>query len=303
MRFSDLKQRIFTAIILIAVIVFLEFTYQISPQTQWCFPVVALLIVGICSAEYLNLCAGIASKNARYLWYGFATFGPSLILSISYFWIRHYNSKIYSDSLVLGLGVLSILISLLMVAAMGRASLDEAKEAALELTFGSIIVGLGGASLVHLSLLGSHAILFWIVAVVALNDTGAYFVGKKWGKTKLSPYISPGKSVEGAVAGLTLGCVIGCFVAYFMHISPETHLSSQSLSSELVKYFLIAAIVGVFGQAFDLAKSFMKRLAGVKDSGTLLPGHGGFLDRLDGILGAALALHMISCVCGINLGQ
>jgi phosphatidate cytidylyltransferase len=303
MRFSDLKQRIYTAIILIAVIIFLELTYQISPQTQWCFPVVALLIVGICSAEYLNLCRGIASRTGRYFWYGFATFGPSLILGVSYYWLRHYNSKMYADSLVLGLGVLSILISLLMVAAMGRASLEEAKEAALELTFGSIIIGLGGASLVHLSLLGSHSILFWIVVVVALNDTGAYFVGKKWGKTKLSPFISPGKSVEGAIAGLSLGCVIGSIVGYFLVISLETHLSSHSILTELFKYFLVAAIVGVFGQAFDLAKSFMKRIAGVKDSGSLLPGHGGFLDRLDGVLGAALALHMISCICGITLGQ
>ncbi len=109
-------------------------------------------------------------------------------------------------------------------------------------------------------------ILLWV------NDTGAYLAGRSMGRTKLAPSISPGKTIEGFVGGVLLAFV----AAYF--------LSVHSGFFNLYDWMVIAAIVAVFSNAGDLVESALKRRCGVKDSGKLLPGHGGILDRFDGVL-------------------
>jgi phosphatidate cytidylyltransferase len=184
-------------------------------------------------------------------------------------------------SRILALGVLSLFLSSCLIAAAGRISLEEAQRRTVELLIGNTLLGFGGASLLGFALLQSHALLFWVIAIVAANDIGAYFIGKLMGSRKLSRFISPGKSVEGAVGGLLLGIIVGCL------------LTSMQIVVVPVPAMIAAVCIGVFGQCFDLMKSFIKRIAGVKDSGTLLPGHGGFLDRLDGILGGSLGLQVL----------
>jgi phosphatidate cytidylyltransferase len=106
------------------------------------------------------------------------------------------------------------------------------------------------------------------VASAAFCDTGAFFVGKQFGKRKLAPGISPGKTVEGAVGGLFFSVITAVLLGKFVKISMTTRI--------FLGFFLaIAAIVG------DLFESFLKRKKGVKDSGSFLAGHGGVLDRLD----------------------
>ncbi len=117
---------------------------------------------------------------------------------------------------------------------------------------------------------------YWVFYANAINwvgDSAAYFVGRAIGKHKLAPRISPGKSVEGAVASVVFASAFGVgFLHYFL---PETPLW-------LAMGVSVAA--NIAGQLGDLAESALKRGAGVKDSGTLLPGHGGWLDRLDSSL-------------------
>jgi phosphatidate cytidylyltransferase len=116
----------------------------------------------------------------------------------------------------------------------------------------------------------------WVALVVALsfgNDTGAYFAGRGFGKHKLAPAISPGKTIEGALGGLVANLVIVAVAkAFFM-----TELTVR----DVVMLAVPAAIVGPAG---DLVESLLKRAAGAKDSGRLLPGHGGILDRIDALL-------------------
>jgi phosphatidate cytidylyltransferase len=114
-------------------------------------------------------------------------------------------------------------------------------------------------------------ILFLIV--VFAGDTGAYFGGKKWGKHKLYPQISPKKTVEGAVAGLASGWVLTI-------IYKVVAFHAMSWGSALI----MPLVVGAVAQAGDLCESFLKRAFDKKDSGSLLPGHGGFLDRFDGVV-------------------
>ena len=129
----------------------------------------------------------------------------------------------------------------------------------------------------HLSV-GSGAMprgLAWALIVILatwVGDTTAYVVGRFWGKRTLAPMISPNKTNEGAAAGL-LGSI--CVCAFTFQVSG---LGTWWLGS------IIGGVIGVAGQLGDLAESFLKRQAGVKDSGAIIPGHGGILDRVDALL-------------------
>lgn len=123
-------------------------------------------------------------------------------------------------------------------------------------------------------------LLTMFFALVMLTDTGAFYVGRSVGRHKLAPRISPGKTVEGAIGGFATAMVTGvlCKLIFF-HEIPVTHAIA------------LGAAIGIVGQIGDLAESMLKRGAGVKDSGNLLPGHGGMLDRIDSILFCAPLLY------------
>lgn len=118
--------------------------------------------------------------------------------------------------------------------------------------------------------------LFVIMLIVMTNDAAAYYVGSAFGKHRLYPTVSPKKSIEGAIAGLG-GSIIGALLSKYIYFPQLT----------FVDVILTALVIGTVGQAGDLFESLLKRSFGVKDSGTLIPGHGGILDRLDSILFAA----------------
>jgi phosphatidate cytidylyltransferase len=117
-------------------------------------------------------------------------------------------------------------------------------------------------------------LLVWAFIVTWSTDIGAYFAGRRFGRRKLAPAISPGKTVEGLYGGVAAATVLGGAWAY-----------STGLGTALL---VLAPVLAVAAQAGDLFESSMKRRAGVKDSGTWLPGHGGVLDRLDGLVPVAV---------------
>jgi phosphatidate cytidylyltransferase len=118
------------------------------------------------------------------------------------------------------------------------------------------------------------ALLLWIFIVTWATDVGAYFVGRAWGRRKLAPAISPGKTVEGLVGGVVAATLLAGGWALLTGLNP--------ILVGLAPLFALAA------QGGDLFESGMKRRAGVKDSGQWLPGHGGLLDRLDGLVPVAV---------------
>jgi len=126
--------------------------------------------------------------------------------------------------------------------------------------------------------------LLWILVIVALTDVGAYYTGRKLGKTPFSP-TSPKKTLEGVFGGIALGTLGG-----FLLMVGHQHLFLNAL---LIAF--AASVASVFG---DLFESYLKREAGVKDSGDILPGHGGVLDRIDGYLFAAPALYILLKMTG-----
>lgn len=122
--------------------------------------------------------------------------------------------------------------------------------------------------------------LFAFLLVIWANDTASYFVGRAAGRHKLAVRISPGKSWGGAAAGLVAGVIVGAATASLLQM-PMGYGA------------LFGAVTTIASQAGDLFESAMKRRAGLKDSGALLPGHGGILDRFDGILVAAPIAYML----------
>ena len=121
------------------------------------------------------------------------------------------------------------------------------------------------------------------IAFVWVADIGAYFVGKAFGKRKLAVQISPGKSVEGAIGGLLL-CYAYAFLCVFYLPFESTLFGAWAIRFGWVPMFLMATVLTAFSIFGDLFESQLKRLAGVKDSSHLLPGHGGVLDRVDALI-------------------
>ncbi len=115
-------------------------------------------------------------------------------------------------------------------------------------------------------------IIIAILILIWTNDTFAYLVGITMGKTKLFERISPKKTIEGFSGGLVFAIIAGVLLAQFY------------LQESIIRWIIIALLVTTFGTLGDLIESKFKRLAGVKDSGNIMPGHGGFLDRLDSII-------------------
>jgi phosphatidate cytidylyltransferase len=127
---------------------------------------------------------------------------------------------------------------------------------------------------------GLLAILF-LFAVVWATDIFAYFVGRAVGGPKLAPAISPGKTRSGALGGAAGGVIAGMLVGLFAG------------TGDLVRLGLVALVLSIVAQAGDLLESWVKRRHGRKDSSQLIPGHGGVMDRVDGLVAAALALYVI----------
>jgi phosphatidate cytidylyltransferase len=173
------------------------------------------------------------------------------------------------------------LIAILALIIMSRELASTAAGAASTL-FGVLYIGLPFAMLVQLRLVQlrgqprGHLLALYVLIMIWIGDTAAYYGGRFLGRGgihKLAARISPGKTWEGTITSLVVVMAAGYF--YMKHFFPEMTVAAS---------LFIAATVNIAGQIGDLAESALKRGAGVKDSGTLLPGHGGLLDRVDALL-------------------
>lgn len=148
-----------------------------------------------------------------------------------------------------------------------------------------------GLSAISLAMLrgGDHAglkAILFLFAVVWATDIAAYFVGRVVGGPKLAPAISPGKTQSGALGGAVIGVIAGVSLAAAMG------------SGQLVLLAFIALILSIISQIGDLFESWVKRQHGAKDSSQIIPGHGGVMDRVDGLVAAALALYLLGAASG-----
>ena len=180
------------------------------------------------------------------------------------------------------LGMFAALLLIPASYVFGNKPIEESLPASAVAVLATTYVGLLGGSLIRLrnDFPDGWKLVFFLLLVVWLGDSGAYYVGKKFGKHKLSPRISPKKTIEGLAGGIAVS-IIAAVVIHF------TFFGNFPLHHAIIAGVFLS-FAGVVG---DLAESMWKRSAAVKDSGTLLPGHGGFLDRFDSILFTAPILY------------
>ncbi|MBP2674849.1 MAG: hypothetical protein H6Q84_1689 [Deltaproteobacteria bacterium] len=174
----------------------------------------------------------------------------------------------------------------------GTEDVGEKARKAATLALGAVYVG-GMLSMYPRTLTlhrGEHWVMLGIIAVAA-GDTLAYFAGRMLGRRKLAPALSPNKTVEGAVGGLAGS--VACALLYAFLFLPGTPLGYAAFSG---------VVIGIFGQGGDLFESLLKRAAGVKDSGTLFPGHGGVFDRADGLLAAGPVVFLLAAMAPLAGG-
>jgi phosphatidate cytidylyltransferase len=162
---------------------------------------------------------------------------------------------------------------------------------AASLLAGEAYILLAAAGLVWLRAdpLTGRANLVFLLVLVWASDIGAYMAGRAIGGPRLAPLISPGKTIAGALGGLAAAVLVGIVAALSLAASHPTFLWRAGM---------LAGLLGVVAQAGDLGESFVKRRFGVKDSGRLIPGHGGLLDRLDALLAVALAASLLALTEG-----
>jgi phosphatidate cytidylyltransferase len=254
-----LKLRVITALIAAPTVV--AAIFYLPPPA---FAVLFLLVAAIGLHEWANLAAieGLAARLS-YLG-GFALLGY-VILQQQELW-----------SALLGVVVVTWLLAALVVVTFPRSGAFLSKPV---LVIAGYVVLLGTwLALVALvaSPAGAWSIL-WVFLVAWSADIGAYFVGRRFGRRRLAAQVSPGKTWEGAIGGVVFALLVG--TAFGVTVPALSQFGFGRL--QWLSVAVAVAVVSVFG---DLFESALKRVRGVKDSGTLFPGHGGMLDRIDSLL-------------------
>ena len=206
-----------------------------------------------------------------------------LFLTLSYGICDPINSQSVGLSIAMIAGVIfTFTLATGLIMFIGSRGMEAAVDWARELLLGVHLISLGGASLLSIMLFEQHAVrmILWLIIVVSINDTSAYLVGSKVGGPRFAPVISPNKTISGSAAGIICGTAAGLLFWFLLPLQSSSYFAA----------LIVTLLTVVVAQIGDLSKSYVKRLHAVKDSGNLLPGHGGILDRVDGILAAAPVL-------------
>jgi len=259
-----LTQRLLVAIVLLPLGIFL------IHMGGWLLAGFILLLVGVAAWEYTQLFRTAGFQPSQ-LW----VVVGAVLLVIG----RAYNG-FESAPWIIGLLVLASMAHHLFAYERGR---DQAGTDFTITLSGALYLGWLGAYLLSLRALPDGE--WWFLTAMCgvwLADSGAFFIGRKWGRHKLSPRLSPKKTWEGYFAGIVFGVVFGAmFGALWRLGAPGSAISWFSGG-------VLGLLMGVLTPLGDLGESMIKRQAGQKDSGTLLPGHGGAFDRIDSWIWAGI---------------
>ncbi|MCX8580625.1 phosphatidate cytidylyltransferase [Gilliamella sp. B3482] len=276
-----LIQRILTAIVLIPLVIIALFFAPLS--------IFSYLIIAVCALAAWEWRNFLAKKNEKTVLLFFIVFSIVLL----YFIPIESTLKSQLFALIICLSVIWWLTALLLVVGYPNSAKYWSKSPLIKLLFAfftlvPFFIGMLELRTINYSV-NSYTGAIWLLYVFVLvwaTDTGAYFAGRAIGKRKLAVKVSPGKTIEGFIGGVSLAilvCVLAYLTGYF-NINFTQFLFSSLLA-------ILASVLG------DLTESMFKREAGIKDSGNLIPGHGGILDRIDSLTAAVpvftvLSLHL-----------
>jgi phosphatidate cytidylyltransferase len=232
-------------------------TFAMSPVI---FGTLCGLVISVAALEWLNI-AGHKTLLSRIIY-------VALLWLIADLALLYWQATLWISAVFWVLAFISLRLPL--------ARLDVLKNPWVLLVLGyfTLVPAWVGLVLLHQT---SHTMLFFLIMAVPFADTGAYFVGKYCGKHKMSPVLSPNKTYEGLAGSLVVGLIAAMSVVPFMD-APYAHHSAW--------FFVLGVLVIVASAGGDLFESLVKRLYEVKDSGNVLPGHGGMLDRVDSLCAA-----------------
>ncbi|MGR3806341.1 phosphatidate cytidylyltransferase [Pasteurella testudinis DSM 23072] len=276
-----LKQRIISAI---ALLIFVIAALLLFSPYAFALTVAAIVVLGV-----WEWCQFAKHKNDIWRWLITGLSACALFMII--FSYRDYiNAGIVLNSDTVWLLVAALLwwlLALLLVVSYPNSSKYWQKPALLQLFFGFFTLMPFLFALLALRLYNYNQnsyegllLLLYVLILIWSTDTGAYFCGKAFGKHKLAPHVSPGKTWQGAIGGVVVALIIGIV---FVQFTPSNfvlrHFSQPTLSA--ISFGTVA--ISILG---DLTESMFKRHAGIKDSSQLIPGHGGVLDRIDSLTAA-----------------
>jgi phosphatidate cytidylyltransferase len=264
-----LKQRVITALILATV--FLVALFGL-PAGYFSFFIGAVVLIG--AWEWANL-SGLPALWQR-LSYSILVFalliGAALYLGFAGEASLDLDSVAIRDLLIIGCSWWAL--ALLLVQGYPSSAVLWGHKV-LRLLMGLLVLIPTWVALVYVRQQPNGAwLVLLLILIVALADSGGYFVGRRFGKHKLAPAVSPGKTWEGFAGGLLTNCLLAVIL-------------SQTLNTSFLLMLVLVVPTSLISVLGDLLESMVKRHAGVKDSGRILPGHGGILDRVDGITAGA----------------
>ncbi|MEN0037102.1 MAG: phosphatidate cytidylyltransferase [Cellvibrio sp.] len=264
-----LKQRVITALVLAAI--FLTALFGL-PAGYFSFFIGAVVLIG--AWEWANL-SGLPAVWQR-LAYSVAVFallvGAALYLGFEGEASPRLNNLAIRDLLIVGCSWWAV--ALLLVQGYPSSAVLWGHKL-LRLLMGLLVLIPTWVALVYVRQQANGAwLVLLLMLIVALADSGGYFAGRRFGKHKLAPAVSPGKTWEGFAGGFLANCLLAVIL-------------SQALNTSLLLMLVLVVPTSLISVLGDLLESMVKRHAGVKDSGSILPGHGGILDRVDGITAGA----------------
>ncbi|MFV0531224.1 MAG: phosphatidate cytidylyltransferase [Flavobacteriales bacterium] len=243
--------RFLSGVVYVAVLVF---CILFSPQS---FNYLMLIFCGLCLYEYANL-----TKLDFNLTAGLIILSMAILLTNSKLNFISFNQTIQ----FIKIPYLILLATIMLITVNGQDKLIK--------KIGSILFGIVYITVpfyLSLEFLEKGTVFIWFFVFFMVNDTFAYLIGMKFGKHKLAPKISPKKTIEGFVGGFIFSMILGIILYYYY---PQNYFN----------WIIIAFITSILGTVGDLIESKLKREANVKDSSNIIPGHGGFLDRLDSFI-------------------
>lgn len=295
-------KRVATAVVLIPLVLLAVFR-----APQWVFAGIVGVIALIAFQEYFGIVEHYGIKPFRKTSYLLLVLGYALVIfavasaagsgmskhEYASRWVQSYLAVIYLA------GSMLVLPIVFLVVGMRRQELETALPSAVASSFAFLYIALPLGLLTQFARrdpVGNGAyLLFYLLVVVWAGDAFGYYLGRAFGKHPLAPRVSPKKTWEGTIASFLGAVVVGellfTYSPEIMSVLAKVRLWPESFNAPfgvtgtpLWVVLVLSALINVAAQLGDLAESLLKRGAGVKDSGSLLPGHGGILDRIDALL-------------------
>ena len=267
--FQEMK-RIITAAILIPLVLVLIFKAPF-----WLMPILAGVVALPAAWEFLGLANASGARTPKIL----------VLASIAVLLYFSFRQSYQVPPVLSGLSLL------IFVYCAFRGPLESILKDVGSSVFCLVYIGLSMATIPWLAAQeNGPSLLTYLLCVVWSGDTLALYIGKAYGRHKLAPELSPNKTWEGSVASMVGSILITLLLTFLATLLARRGSTLLSYPGSVYRWIFLAVLLNIAAQVGDLVESAIKRGAGVKDSGTLLPGHGGMLDRIDALLLAAPVL-------------